>query len=95
MIPGIGFFVAAGPAISLIGGVTIGAALGNLSGALIEMGIGEEDVTSVLSGLEEGKILIAVTVTNPDKQTAVWDLFANCGAKEVRINHHGALHNSQ
>jgi hypothetical protein len=59
-IPGIGPIVAAGPIAASIMGALTGAGLGGLTGALIGLGIPDDDAKSYGKSVEEGKILVLV-----------------------------------
>ena len=61
-IPGIGPVVAAGPLVSGLIGVGIGAAGGGLLGALVKAGIPEEEAGYYLEGVRQGGTLVAVRV---------------------------------
>lgn len=59
-------------------GLAIGAAAGGITGALVNMGIPEEDARHYQSQLEAGRPIVAVEATND--QQAVQDVFQRCGA---------------
>ncbi|HZG69898.1 MAG TPA: general stress protein [Chondromyces sp.] len=59
-IPGIGPIVAAGPIAAGLTGAAAGAGAGGLAGALIGMGIPEDDAETYESYVKEGKILVLV-----------------------------------
>ena len=61
-IPGIGPVVAAGPLVSGLIGVGIGAAGGGLLGALVKAGVPEEEAGYYLEGVRQGGTLVAVRV---------------------------------
>jgi uncharacterized protein (TIGR02271 family) len=63
-IPGIGPAIAAGPIISGLVGAGIGAAGGGILGALIDMGVPEEDAGYYAEGVRRGGTI--VTVNTPD-----------------------------
>ena len=59
-IPGIGPVLAAGPIVSILGGIVAGGVAGGLVGALIDMGVRKEDAKEYELQLEQGKIIILV-----------------------------------
>ncbi|MFN2378153.1 MAG: DUF3341 domain-containing protein [Candidatus Binatia bacterium] len=59
-IPGAGPFLAAGPILSALGGLAVGATAGGVGGALVGVGIPDEDAKRYESRLRDGNILISV-----------------------------------
>ncbi|MED0665423.1 general stress protein [Pseudobacillus badius] len=59
-IPGIGPIVAAGPIVAGLTGAAAGAGAGGLTGALIGLGIPEEDADRYNEYVKEGKMLVLV-----------------------------------
>lgn len=83
-IPGFGLLLAAGPLLSMLAGVGIGASVGNLNGALTEMGIPQHDALRCQEDIKRGLILIAVTSDVGFAQRKVSDIFARHGIVDVR-----------
>jgi hypothetical protein len=82
-IPGVGPFIAAGPIMAALSGVTVGAAVGGITGALVGMGIPEYEAKRYEGMLRSGNILIAVH-TEESKETArVKDVFGELGAVDI------------
>jgi hypothetical protein len=65
-IPGIGPVVAAGPALTLLGGTVAGAVTGGLIGGLKSKGVPEEDAHFFAEGLRRGGTLITVHAENDE-----------------------------
>ncbi|KAB7705346.1 hypothetical protein F9802_14710 [Bacillus aerolatus] len=59
-IPGIGPIIAAGPIVAGLTGAAAGAGAGGLTGALIGLGIPEEDADRYNNYVKEGKMLVLV-----------------------------------
>ena len=57
-IPGIGPILAAGPIAATLTGVAVGAGTGGLAGALIGMGIPEDEAHQYERDIKEGKLLV-------------------------------------
>ena len=73
-IPGLGPFIAAGP---------IMAALAGLTGALIGMGIPEYEAKLYEGKIKEGNILIAVHSENSDQTKLAKDIFERANAHDI------------
>jgi hypothetical protein len=83
MIPGAGPFLAAGPLMSLLGGVGIGGTVGGLGGALIGTGIPEFEARRYAGRIHRGHVLISVHCDNPDWSTTAALLLRRVGAEDV------------
>ncbi|MBM7649595.1 putative membrane protein [Bacillus ectoiniformans] len=59
-IPGIGPIIAAGPIVAGLTGAAAGAGAGGLTGALVGLGIPEEDAEHYNTEVKEGKMLVLV-----------------------------------
>jgi uncharacterized membrane protein len=59
-IPGIGPIIAAGPIVAGLTGAAAGAGAGGLTGALVGMGIPEDDAEHYQTEIEKGKMLVIV-----------------------------------
>ena len=79
-IPGLGPLIAAGPIAAALAGVGIGAAAGGLIGALVQLGVPEEDAQYYAEAVRRGGTLITVHTDS--------DAVADC-AVEV-MQRHGA-----
>jgi stress response protein YsnF len=67
-IPGVGPFVAAGPIAAALAGAGIGAVTGGVIGALVDLGIPEEEAQIYSESIRHGNVLVAAQV--PDNQVA-------------------------
>jgi len=74
LIPGIGPAIAAGPLISALAGATVGvgagAVTGGLVGALIDLGVPEEEASAYAEAVRRGSALVSVTVHEGEMERA-------------------------
>ena len=82
-IPGIGFLLAAGPIVGIIGGLGVGAALGSLAGVLVGLGIPEHHARKYENLVQDGNILVAAHCDSASDQNRATLLFTQCGATEL------------
>ena len=66
-IPGLGFFIAAGPVIAAISGAAIGVTLGGIAGGLIGISIPELDAKRYEDMLQDDNILLSVHTDNSEE----------------------------
>ncbi|GAU79183.1 general stress protein [Fusibacter sp. 3D3] len=59
-IPGVGPILAAGPIVSILGGVIAGGVAGGLIGGLVELGVDKQDAEAYEKQIKQGKIVIFV-----------------------------------
>lgn len=71
-IPGIGPLLAAGPIVAMLTGAAVGAGTGGLAGALIGMGIPEDEADQYERDVKDGKLLVLL-----DPNARKKDLFVN------------------
>ncbi len=90
-IPGIGPLIAAGPLLATLSGVAAGAAVGGISGALVGMGIPEEEARSYEGRLKAGNVLIAVHTESLAEQQAARDILNRVGARDVDVTSESSL----
>ena len=74
-IPGIGPIVAAGPIAAALGGAAVGAGAGGIVGALVGLGIPEDEAKEYERSVEEGDILVLVETNEMDRHRKVNDTF--------------------
>jgi len=84
-IPGVGFFMAAGPLAAALSGAAMGAAVGGVAGALVGMGIPEFEAKRYEGKIKDGNILISVHTEVPDEVVAARKIFAAIGAQDIAI----------
>jgi len=84
-IPGLGFFLAAGPLAAALSGAAMGAAVGGVAGALVGMGIPEYEAKRYEGKIKDGNILISVHTELPDEVVAARKIFAAIGAQDIAI----------
>ena len=82
-IPGVGTFLAAGPMLTALGGLTVGAAAGGLGGALAGVGIPAEDTKRYESRLSAGNILLSVHTDDSDEVARAKAIFEREGAENI------------
>ena len=78
LIPGFGPAIAGGILATTIGGVAVGAAAGGIIGALVDMGVPEEEARYYQGELEAGCTVVIVKATN--RQQEALDLLHQYGA---------------
>jgi hypothetical protein len=59
-LPGIGPVLAAGPVVAGLSGALLGAAAGGVIGALVDLGISEEEASHYAEGVRRGGVLVVV-----------------------------------
>ena len=82
-IPGVGFFIAAGPILSVLSGVSIGAAVGGIAGGLIGLGIPEREAHHCEGKVRSGEILVLVHVDKIAKIETVLNIFRIAGSEDI------------
>jgi hypothetical protein len=82
-IPGLGPFIAAGPIVATLSGLIAGAAVGGVAGALIGLGIPEEEARRFEKHIRGGGALIAVHVESKEEQKRAQELLSAIGASHV------------
>jgi hypothetical protein len=84
-IPGIGPLIAAGPLLATLSGVAAGAAVGGISGALVGMGIPENEARGYEGRLRAGGVLVAVHTESLAEQRAARDILDRVGAHDIDV----------
>ncbi|MBH0174035.1 general stress protein [Fictibacillus sp. 23RED33] len=74
-IPGIGPIVAAGPIAAALGGAAVGAGAGGIVGALVGLGIPENEAKEYEQSVEAGDILVLVDTNEVSRHRQVNDTF--------------------
>lgn len=83
IIPGLGPFVAAGPILSALGGMTVGAAAGSIGGTFVALGLPEIEAKHYDSKVRDGHVLVTVQV-HDSAETATAERVLNAhGATDV------------
>ena len=82
-IPGLGPFIAAGPIMAALSGGAIGAGVGDLTGALVGMGIPEYEAKRYEGKVKEGGILISVHSGSNDETARAKNIFKEEGAHDI------------
>lgn len=90
-IPGIGPLIAAGPLLATLSGLAAGAALGGLSGALIGMGIPENEARDYEGKLRAGNVLVAVHTESLAEQKIARDVLDRVGARDIGVTNDTTL----
>jgi hypothetical protein len=82
-LPGVGPLLAAGPILTILTGIGLGASMGGMAGALVGMGVPELDARHYESQISDGRILIAARADDARKATIANGLMHHAGAQEV------------
>src|SRR3982751_6408840 len=82
-IPGIGPFIAAGPIAAALAGAGIGAAAGGAIGALVHLGVPEEEAHYYAEGVRRGGTLITVNASTDEMATCAAMVMKNHGAADI------------
>lgn len=90
-IPGIGPLVAAGPLMAGLAGLGIGGAVGGIGGALIGMGLPEDEAQRYASQIAEGRTLLVVHCGSPEEALQAKDVLVDSGAANVAANNEALL----
>ncbi|HEX3837638.1 MAG TPA: hypothetical protein VHW25_11805 [Steroidobacteraceae bacterium] len=85
-IPGIGPFIAAGPLMAGLAGLGVGGAVGGLGGALVGMGLPEDEAKRYLSRIGSGHTLVVVHCDTPAEGLKAKDILTTSGAAEVSVS---------
>jgi len=83
-IPGIGPFIAAGPILAALAGAGAGGLFGGVTGALIGVGISEEEAKHYEHRLKEGWILLSVHADDRDWKNKGKDILERTGAEDIK-----------
>lgn len=82
-LPGAGVFIAAGPFISAIAGIALGANVGALTGVLVGFGVAEVEARRIEKYMKDKGVIIAVHVDDPRTQLEAKRIFVTNGAVEI------------
>lgn len=93
-IPGAGPFLAAGPMLTALGGLLVGATAGGLGGALAGVGIPDADAKQYEGRLRAGNILLSVHTDNSDEATRVREIFEREAAENISCSGESSVETS-
>jgi len=82
-IHGVGPFITAGPIMAALGGAADGTTEGGISGALIGLGMPENEAKSYEGKVRDGGVLIAVLAIDGNQVKAVKRVFTTEGAEDI------------
>jgi hypothetical protein len=82
-IPGVGPLLAAGPLVAGLAGLGVGGALGGLTGALVGMGLPEDQTKRYLGHIGAGRTLVVADCDNEDQVSVAKVILEASGAEEV------------
>jgi len=82
-IPGIGPLIAAGPLMAGLAGLGVGGAIGGLAGALVGMGLQEDEARRYVSHVGGGRTLVVVHCDTPQQLSKATAALHRAGAEEV------------
>jgi len=82
-IPGFGPFIAAGPIMSVLGGIGVGGAIGGLTGAFLGLGIPEYEAKRYAGRIRKGGILLSVHCENSDWTKRAKSILDQTGGEDI------------
>jgi hypothetical protein len=82
-IPGLGPLIAAGPLMAGLAGLGVGGAIGGLAGALVGMGLQEDEARRYVSHVVGGRTLVVVHCDTPEQTSNAKAALQRAGAEEV------------
>src|SRR5580692_7171895 len=82
-IPGVGFLIAAGPLLSGLAGLGVGTAIGGLSGALVALGLQEDEAKRYVTHVGAGRTLVLVHCDTPEELSKATAALRRAGAEHV------------
>jgi hypothetical protein len=82
-IPGIGPLIAAGPLMAGLAGLGVGGALGGVAGALVGMGLQEDEAQRYVSHVGGGRTLVVVHCDTPEQTAKAKAALERAGAEGV------------
>jgi hypothetical protein len=82
-VPGVGPLIAAGPLMAGLAGLGLGGAVGGLAGALVGMGLPEDEAKRYYSQLAVGYTLLIVHAESPEQLTQAKKTLIASGAADV------------
>jgi hypothetical protein len=82
-VPGVGALIAAGPIMAAISGAALGGTLGGISGALIGMGIPDEEAAHYETRVKSGRALISVHAESAAEAERAREILNSSGAQDV------------
>jgi hypothetical protein len=85
-IPGVGPLIAAGPLVAGLAGLGLGGAVGGLAGALVGMGLPEDEAKRYYSQLAVGYTLLVVHTDSPEQAATAKQVLVASGAADVSSN---------
>jgi len=93
-IPGAGPFLAAGPILTALGGLAVGAVAGGLGGALVGVGIPDEDAKRYESRLRSGDILLSVHTDDIEEAARAKAIYEREGAENISCSGESSVETS-
>lgn len=85
-IPGIGPVLSAGALATALGSTAVGAGLGGLVGALVDLGIPDSEAEAYAEGVKRGDILLTVQGEEDETKKAE-EIFARNNALDINVKH--------
>ncbi len=85
-IPGLGLLIAAGPLLAGLAGLGVGGAIGGLGGALVGMGLQEDEARRYVSHVGGGKTLVVVHCGTLEDVSTAKAAFGRANADEVSVS---------
>lgn len=85
-IPGIGLLIAAGPLLAGLAGLGVGGALGGIGGALVAVGLQEDEAKRYVAHVGGGKTLVVVHCDTRQDVLRAEAALARAGAEDVSVS---------
>jgi hypothetical protein len=85
-IPGLGLLIAAGPLLAGLAGLGVGGALGGFGGALVAMGLQEDEAKRYVSHVGGGKTLVVVHCVTRQEVLKAEAALARAAAEDVSVS---------
>jgi hypothetical protein len=82
-LPGVGPLIAAGPMMAGLAGLGLGGTVGGLAGALVGMGLPEDEAKRYYSQLAVGYTLLIVHIDSPEEAAKARQILVASGAADV------------
>lgn len=82
-IPELGPFLAAGPIMAILAGIGVGGAVGGFTGALVGLGIPEDEAKEYEGRLKKGGILLSIHCENGEDVEQAKTILQRTGAEDV------------
>jgi hypothetical protein len=83
--PGAGIFIAAGPIMAALAGITAGGAVGGIAGGLAGLGVSQREADDYLARLKEGGKLLSVHSSNETQSARAKGILESTHAEHITV----------